>query len=310
VVLNLTLGSLVMNGYPELYPKFFNLDLNFFFHPVSGAHFWLYALLVTFTLFGVNLLACIVDSAARLLANRKSRLNEIAALLFHIALLVTMVAHLYEGFYASTQRAQITTEGVELPELGKVQVESLNSIYYPDGSLKDTEVKLLFNKTDGRQIRKMIAYNQPAIFDKGRRQVVLLGSEMMHSGVVVIRDGDNREFRMEENKPQALRDGDLLLHSLFQAENGRSFAQFLWLPANGSQQQHIMALESGTSHSQIKIEGAVYRFNAIITEQPLVFATVRYNPAIPLMIVSLMLVSAATLMLAAWLKTRNTIQAQ
>ena len=61
VVLNLIVGSLVMNHYPKLYPKFFNLDLNFFFHPVRGEHFWLYALLLTFSLFGINLLACTIE---------------------------------------------------------------------------------------------------------------------------------------------------------------------------------------------------------------------------------------------------------
>ena len=307
VVLNLIAGSLVMNGYPELYPKFFNLDLNFFFHPVRGEHFWLYALLLTFTLFGINLLACIVDSIIKLLVNRRARLKEIAALLFHIALVITMVAHLYEGFYASTQQIPITSQGVELPELGNAQVMSLNNIYYPDGSLKDTEVKVLFDQPDGQQATKVIAYNEPAVFDRGRRQVVMLGSEMTPSGVAVIRENDNREFRLEENKPLVLENGRLLLQGLFQTRNGLSFAQILWLSNDGNQQMHVMALIAGTSHSQIRIDGVSYRFGTVI-EAPLLVATVRYNPAIPLMIVSLVLASIATLMLIVWLRTRKTAQ--
>ena len=103
VVINLIAGSLVMNSYPELYPSFFHLDLNYFFRPARVEHSWLYALLLTFTLFGVNLLACIIDSVIRLLNNRAGRLKASAALLFHVALVTTMIAHLVEGFYGSTQ---------------------------------------------------------------------------------------------------------------------------------------------------------------------------------------------------------------
>ena len=309
VVLNLIAGSLVMNSHPELYPKFFNLDLNFFFRPVRGEHFWLYALLATFSLFGINLLACIIDSIIKLLVNRGGRLKEIAALLFHIALVITMAAHLYEGFYASTQRIPITARGVELPELGKVQVESLKNVYYPDNSLKDTEVTLSFSKPDGRRISRDIAFNEPATFDRGRRQVVMLSGQMMPSGVVISRSTDNREFRLEENKPLPLGNGNLLLQGLFETGNGLPYAQFLWQSDNGNRQQYVMALDAETLHSQINIEGVFYQFNKVI-ETPFVAAIVRYNPAVPLMLASLILVSVATFLLIRWLRTRGMMQPQ
>lgn len=303
VIFNLIVGSLVMNSYPELYPKFFHLDLNYFFQPVRGEHSWLYALLLTFSLFGVNLLACIADSIIRLVNNRTARLKEIAALLFHVALLITMAAHLFEGFYASTQQIPITEQGVELPVLGRVQVESLKNIYYPDNSLKDTEVTLLFSQPDGQRISKDIAFNKPAVFDAGRRQVVMLSGQMMPSGVVISRSTDNQEFRLEVNKPLPLGSGNLLLQGFFETGNGLPFAQFLWLSASGSQQQHIMVLNAGAPHSQINIDGVAYRFSTAV-ETPLVVAIVRYNPAIPLMLVSLILASIATIMLIRWLATR------
>lgn len=305
VVLNLIVGSLVMNSHPNLYPKFFNLDLNYFFQPVRVEHSWLYALLVTFSLFGINLFACIIESVARLVANRGGRLKEISALLFHVALLATMVAHLYEGFYASTQQMPITAQGVSLPELGRVRVESLKNIYYPDGSLQDTEIALSFDKPDGQQISKIVAYNQPAIFDGGRRQVVMLGSEMVPAGVTIIREGDNREFRVEEGRPLALGNGSLMLQGIFETENGLPYAQFLWLSGSGSRQEHVMALVPGTRHSQIGIDGVTYRFDTVI-EAPLLAAIIRYNPAIPLMIVSLVLAAIGTVLLIRWL-ARNRI---
>jgi len=303
VILNLIVGSLVMNNHPELYPSFTHLDLNSFFQPVRSEHSWLYALLVTFSLFGINLIACTVESIIRLLTNKVGRLKASAALLFHIALVVTMAAHMYEGFYASTQRIPIAADGVELAGLGNVKVESLENIYHPDDSIKDTEVTLSFSKPDGQRISKDISYNQPAVFDWGRRQVVMLGSEVVPTAVSVIRDTDNREFRLEADKPVILENGSMVLRGVFQTQTGLIFAQLLSQSAGGSQQKHIMALDTGTRHSQIMIDGATYRFNTVI-ETPMIVAIARYNPAIPLMLVSLILASAATLMLIVWLRAR------
>lgn len=309
VVLNLIAGSLVMNSYPELYPKFFHLDLNYFFRPARSEHSWLYALLLTFALFGVNLIACIVESVIRIANNRKARLKEIAALLFHVALLITMVAHLYEGFYASTQKLPITAQGVELPELGKVRVESLKNIYYPDNSLKDTEVTLSFSKPGGQRLSKNIAFNEPAIFDRGRRQVAMLSGQVTPSGVVISRSTDNRKLSLEENKPLPLEGGNLHLRGFFETGNGLPYAQFLWQPDNGNLQQHIMALGADAPHAQIEIDGVSYRFDRV-TEAPYIVAIVRYNPAIPLMLISLILASIATVMLIRWLGTRGAVQSQ
>ena len=309
VVLNLIVGSLMMNSHPELYPRFFHLDLNYFFRPVRSEHSWLYALLLTFSLFGINLLACIIDSIIRLVNNKAGRLKASAALLFHVALLVTMVAHLLEGFYASTQQIQITAQGVQLPGMGKVQVESLKNIYYPDNSLKDTEVTLLFSKPDGQRLSKDIAFNEPADFDAGRRQVVMLSGQMTPYGVVISRGTDNQEFRLEANKPLTFEGGSLILQDFFETGSGVPYAQFLWQLDNGNRQQHIMVLSADAPHSEIRINGVVYQFNKAI-ETPFIVAIIRYNPSIPLMLVSLILASAAIFLLVKWLRTRSTIQFQ
>lgn len=307
VVVNLIVGSLMMNSHPELYPRFFHLDLNYFFHPVRSEHSWLYALLLTFTLFGINLLACIIDSIIRLVNNKAGRLKASAALLFHVALLITMVAHLVEGFYASTQKIQITEQGMELPELGKVQVESLKNIYYPDHSLKDTEVTLLFRKPDGQRFSKDIAFNEPADFDAGRRQVVMLSGQMMVSGLVISRGTD--KFRLEDNRPLPLGGGSLLLEGFFKTGAEVPYAQLLWQSDNGNRQQHVMVLSTNAPHSQIKIDGVAYQFYEAI-ETPFIDAIVRYNPSIPLMLISLILAATATFLLVRWLGARSRMQLQ
>lgn len=300
VVLNLIIGSFVMNNHPDLYPKFFHLNLNYFFQPVRVEHAWLYALLVTLSVFGINLLACIVESIIRMINNRSSRLKAIAALLFHIALAVTLVAHLYEGFFASTRQLPIMAQGMELPALGKVRIESLKNIYYPDNSLKDTEVRLLFSKPDGEQITKDIAFNEPAIFDAGRRQVVMLSGQTMPAGIVISRSTDKQEFSLKPGKPLSLENASLVLQGFYKTEDGLPVAQLLSQSSSGYQ-EHVMALEAGSPQSQVKINEEIYQFKEVI-EVPFIVAIVRYNPAVPLMAVSLLLASIATFLLIKWIR--------
>jgi hypothetical protein len=211
-----------------------------------------------------------------------------------------MVAHLYEGFFANTQQVAITAQGVELPELGRVKVESLQNIYYPDGSLKDTEVALSFDQPDGQQVGKDIAYNEPAIFDGGRRQVVMLSGQTTASGVTLTRGTDKREFSLKENEPLALEKGSLVLQGFFESRAGAPYALFLWQPEGEKRQLLVMALHAGAPLAQIEIDGVPYRFDRL-EESPLVVAIVKYNPAIPLMLISLLLASIATVLLIRWL---------
>lgn len=300
VVLNLIIGSFVMNNHPDLYPKFFHLNLNYFFQPVRVEHAWLYALLVTLSVFGINLLACIAESVIRMISNRSGRLKAIAALLFHVALAVTLVAHLYEGFFASTRQLPIMAQGMELPALGKVRIESLKNIYYPDNSLKDTEVRLLFSKPDGEQITKDIAFNEPAIFDAGRRQVVMLSGQTMPAGIVALRSTDKQEFSLMPGKPLSLENVNLVLQGFYKSEDNQAVAQLLSQSSSGYQ-EHTMALDTGTPYSQVKINDEIYQFKEVI-ETPFIVAIVRYNPAVPLMAVSLLLASIATFLLIRWIR--------
>lgn len=308
VVLNLIVGSLAMNNYPDLYPRFFHLDLNYFFQPVRWEHFWLYSLLLIFSAFGINLLACTIESIIRLINVKAGRLKASAALLFHGALVITMLAHLYEGFFGSTDRTMITTKDTSLPVLGNVRVDSLKNIFWPDNSLQDTEVRLSFIRSDGQKIIKDIAFNNPAIFDGGRRQVVMLSGQMMPTGVI-IRNGDSRELQLQPNAPQEVAGGSLVLEGLFKTESDVPYAQFLWQPTNGVPQQRLMVLGKGLlPHSQIELNGELYQFEDIL-ESPAIAAIVRYNPAVPFMIVSLILASVAAFLLIKWLRSsRSRIQ--
>jgi len=68
-----------------------------------------------------------------------------------------------------------------------------------------------------------------------------------------------------------------------------------------------MVLGKGqVAHSQIEIDGELYQFKEVF-EAPMIVAIVRYNPAVPLILVSLLLASAATFLLIRWLRTRSKI---
>jgi hypothetical protein len=271
-------------------------------------HGWLYLLLLTFTLFGINLMACSIDTFIRLINNRAGRLKASAALLFHVALLVTMVAHLYEGFYASTERTMINEQERELAEIGTVRMESLKNIYHPDNTQKDAEVTLLFDRPDGQHVKKEIAFNEPAIFDGGRRQVVMLTAQKRPAGVIIHSDKENRSYHFMPDKPQHISTGLLVLQGLFQDRNRINYAQFLWMGINGQQQQLFMVLDNRLPQkSQININGTIYRFQELV-EMPFIVAIIRHNPAIPLILLGLILASFAVILLIVWIRNRIKIR--
>lgn len=297
VILNLAIGSLVMNMYPDLYPPFFPYDLNFFFKPVEKVHFWLYGLLITFGLFTINLGACLIESILRLIQSSQNRLRQSAALLFHIALFLTLGAHLYDGFYGSNGQAMITPDGTQIPGIGHAKTLSIINSYHPDGKLKDTEATLLFQLADGSEVEKILTYNQPALFEGGTREVIIQSGDNQPIGVALENNADNRIFSFLPYEPTAIPGGILRLQGMFQMETGMIFAQFHWLPTAGQAQTQVIALEKGLQqHSTLALGGNQYQFQEMI-EEPYLAAMVRYNPAIPLILLSLLTASLGTLLL-------------
>ena len=139
VVINFALGSLVMNFYPEVYPPFFPFNLKFFFNPIQPVHFWLYLLIFILFLFGINLLACSIESTIKIFKTKAGRIKRIAALCSHIAILLALAAHLYEGFGMEEGQVMINSSGKFLKNIGFTSLAFLENEKYPDGSLKDTK---------------------------------------------------------------------------------------------------------------------------------------------------------------------------
>ena len=304
VVVNLAIGSLVMNFNPDLYPPFFPFDLNYFFDPVRPVHFWLYGLIATFTLFSLNLSACLVESIVELLQSQGQRLKRCAALLIHIALLLTMAAHLYDGFYGQTQQGTITSQGVNIPGIGLVHAKSVQNFYHPDDSLKETEATLSMQLTNGEKLEKTIAYNEPAIFDGGIWEIIIQSGQNQPSGIVLIDDANGKEIKLAHEQSLRLAGGFLTLSGIVSTQVG-PFAQLSWKPFQGPRVQQFIALNPNTKrHNSIMLSGERYRFKEMLME-PIVAVMVRYNPAIALVILALVISAVGLILLAPQWGTRT-----
>ncbi len=285
-----------MNIYTELYPPFFPFALTYFFDPLKIEHSWLYALMMTFLLYGINLTACLIESTVELIRSSNHRLKRAAALLIHLALLLTMIAHLLDGFYGETQQGSISEESVVIPGIGRVATRSVENIYHPDGTLKDTEVVLDIVRTEGEQIEQNIAYNEPALFDNGVWEILIQSGENEVDGFTIENRATNQVFTLSLNNKTRINEGTLTLQRVLRTQMG-PFAQINWQPKKGSAESKIMALSSSAGrHSMIMLNGEQLHFKEL-TYRPVATVMVRYNPAILLVTFALIISTIGLVML-------------
>lgn len=305
VVLNLAVGSLVMNMHPDLYPPFFPFDLNFFFRPAMGVHWWLYLLLVTFSLFGINLIACLLESVVRLRNTTTGRVRLYVGLLFHAAVILTLAAHVYDGFYGGSRQLMITPEATAIEGIGDVSAKSIASTYHPDGSLKDTEAVLHIQREDGGTLEKTIAYNQPALFDGAQREIIIQGGQEQPVGIMLMRKDDGEEFPMMPYRPQELPGGRLTLQGVYKTKTGILVARFVWERISQQPQLLSMALHRRMArHNKITVAGKTYGYKEMI-EAPVAAVMVRYNPSIPIILISLLVATIGTVLQIQYARTQS-----
>ena len=297
VIINLAIGSLVMNINSDLYPPFFPFDLNFFFRPVRQVHLWLYILLVTTTLFALNLTACFILDLIRWINHQNRTLKKTAALLFHGALLLALVAHLYEGFYGNSGQAILSNKNKVIPGIGEVKVLSTKRKTHPDGSLKDIIATIQIIRPDGDQIEQNISFNQPGIFEGGNREIIIQSAGKQPNGLILYEKERGERISLNFGEPKSMDGGELLLHGIFQSQMGFYFAQFTWTSLSGATENKIMVVgQSAGRHNEIKIMNDTYGLSEIL-EAPYVAALIRYNPAIPIILLSLFVILGGTILL-------------
>ncbi len=268
-----------MNIYSELYPPFFPFDLNYFFDPVKIEHSWLYALMITLLLYGISLTACLIESTINLIKTSNHRLKRVAALLIHLALLLMMVTHLVDGFYGKTLQGSLSQEGVLIPGIGQVATRSIENIYHPDGTLKDTKLVLDIVRTEGEQIERHIAYNEPALFDNGTWEIIIQSGEKVIDGFTIENRATSQVVTLSSTKETRINEGVLTLQRIVRTQMG-PFALVDWQPKFGKPAQKIIGLSSSAGrHSVIVLNGEQFHFKGL-THQLVATVMVRYNPAI------------------------------
>ena len=297
IVLNLGGGSLVMNFFPDTYPRFALLDFGFFFNPVDVVHSWFYILILMMTLFGINISVCTVEAFLRLLKTKVNRRRQIAALLCHLSILLALAAHLHEGLAGKSQQVRIGPRSTNLPGIGRALIESITLSTHPDGSRKDTKAILEFELLDGRNLKKTISNNNPAVFNFGRDEVIILHGENRPIGLILEDSKGNRQPPLTYMSPLSLAGGVLILNKIFPTQHNILFAALTWVPEKSPGKPLYLALDRRyQGHSQIMAGSNSYRFEKTIDEG-MIHAMVRHNPSIPYMLLSLLLLTAGCVLL-------------
>jgi len=297
IVLNLACGSLVMNFFPDTYPRFALLDFGFFFNPASAVHIWFYVLICVMSLFGINISVCTVEAFLRLLKSKANRRRQISALLCHLAILLALAAHLHEGLAGRSQQIRISSQGTNLPGIGRVSAESVSLSTHPDGSRKDAKAVLAFELLDGSSIKKTISYNNPAIFHSGKDEVIILHGENTPVGLILVDSEGNKLPGLTFKSPLALAGGVLSLNQIFPTQHNIFFAALTWAPEGSPKEPLYLALDRKfQGHNQIMTGKQGYRFESTIDEG-MIHAMVRHNPSIPYMLISLLLLTSGCALL-------------
>ncbi len=168
----LIFGSLVMNFAPERYQGLQGEDINFFFEHLSLINGWFYLLFAALVVYGINAFFCTLDSTlVRLRAGVKD-ITLYGGSLVHLAFMVTLVAHLVGGLYASQARPVTITEkpieygGVEL------SVAEIETTTFPNGMLKEVRATIKVRRGE-EEFERILGYNQPVLLDLGSKEFLL-----------------------------------------------------------------------------------------------------------------------------------------
>jgi len=295
-----------MNMNPEIYPPFFPFDLQFFFQPTLTVHWWLYLLLITFSFFAINMVACFIESLIRIKSATTGKLRLFIGIFIHAALILTMAAHIYDGFYGSSGQATLSPEPTLITGIGNVSALSVHNTHHPDGSLKDTEVILKISQKNAESTQQRIAYNEPATFENGQREIIIQGGQNRPAGVILIRKHDGEIFEMMPYRPQQINGGRLTLKGVYQSQMEVLIAQFVWEKISEQPQLLTMALHDGmVRHNKITVDNEILGYKEML-EVPVVAVMTRYNPAIPIILLSLLVATIGTVLQIYYARTQSS----
>ncbi len=305
IVAALALGSLAMNLNSDIYPPFFPFNIRFFFNPIQAVHSWFYVLFLLLFLFGINTAACSLDSIHRLLKTRHNTWIRLIALLFHLTLGLAFSAHLWEGLSSQNHTMPIGIQETRLPGIGFAKLESAVDQFYPDGSLKDTEARIVFRSPRGGTTEKRVSYNSPALFDWGTKEVLIQRSMKRPVAFAVTEHDRKNRYVIAPGKSTSLPGGTVDLKRIIQRGMRFPFAVINWRSDKGETKTFFLALDSrAQAYNRLELSGKSYIFKEIIYNRSLL-VLVRSNPAVLLLgACILMLLTASVLLIVFYLRNQ------
>jgi hypothetical protein len=264
----LAIGSFMADRMPQLYAGLSGDDLRFFFHPWRLAHFWLYGLFASMSLWALSTLLCTWDTIVARVRGRVVRLSAWGTILVHTSFCLALLAHLWAGFASETREHVVDSGGTEIA--GAVyRVRDIDQSSWPSGMPRKVTVSL--ERTRGAEVTNLVVgYNEPIVLEAGAREL-LLGRFGQTPGRAVLRvHGEQVTLRPGDSYDAGAEAVTLLkLHT----------AQALRVP--------VVSLSVGQDRIMLPLDPSSREDLAFVDVEPTwaVSLQERHNPSVPLVLV-------------------------
>ena len=166
-------------------------DIRAFFVQPSWAHVWLYLLLPTLALYGINTLLATWHSVCWKWRNGVRQVQAYAASLIHVAFLVALVAHLVGGLAGGQGGMLLDESWRPLPDGRQARLLSVDVERLPDGMPKTMRARLELQAVAGGVETATVGFNEPLSRGFGS-QLMLFQRPVPRPGVAWLAAADER----------------------------------------------------------------------------------------------------------------------
>ncbi|MDH5716111.1 MAG: hypothetical protein OEZ22_00565 [Spirochaetia bacterium] len=313
IIILLITGSIVMNFNTDIYPPFFEFDINYFINPFKIVHLWFYCLFITLAIFGINIFFCSLDSLFIFISAEKKDYRKIISFLAHLGLLLALLAHLIEGFFIKTGHIQIGDNPVQINGMGTFYLKSLDKELYHNQKLKDIKAVLAGKDINENIIEKVLSYNEPLILNSGTKEILIQGAAETASGVSLRKEDTNEYILLDYNNNIKTKNGNIFLQGVEKTNSGIWLVYLKFQLKNGTNTQTVITGYKGIEeiceieeykkryicrHISKEIDEEVYFFSDIL-KKDILTVTTKYNPGVPLALLGIIIMTVS-LILQIW----------
>ena len=286
----LIIGSLIMNFQPHHYRGLSGEDISFFFSHKKPIHAWFYLLFFACILYGINAFLCTLDSIIRKAKGGVKKIPLYGASIVHIGFVITLIAHLMGGLYASTEPPVSVTD--EWTDLGGVEmkVTDLKTSSYPNGMPKIIEASVAVRK-DGIEFSDTLGYNNPVLLQHGILEVLMRDYGWIASSVVLKVDDRICTIKVKDTftaNGTQVRVADLYMPPQYRYP----VVKLVSLSQNSKPEQAFLPIGENNAEEMYGSKIAFADINSV----PGVLVSVKNNPSIPLTFVTIFFFSAGMIL--------------